>query len=70
VTQQTGRKDAAPEKFRLRVLELDMWIKKNFRKTHPKGFWVGPHTTRTIKQKQLKLRENKHFGRSVEVHGA
>ena len=69
ITQQTGRRDAAPEKFRLRFVELDMWIKKTFRKTHPKGFFVGPKTARTVKQTQLKLRENKHFGREIAVHG-
>lgn len=71
VTQQTGRRDAAPERFRLRVVEIDTWIRKNFRKTHPKGFWVGPKLARTIKETGLpKLRENKHFGREIAVHGA
>lgn len=71
VTQQTGRRDAAPERFRLRVVEIDMWIRKNFRKTHPKGFWVGPKLARSIKQDpSLKLRENKHFGREITVHGS
>ncbi|MBL8916945.1 MAG: hypothetical protein JNM17_39945 [Archangium sp.] len=70
VTQQTGRKDAAPERFRLRVVEIDTWIKKNFRKTHPKGFFVGPKTTRSIKEtRKPELRENKHFGRVITVHG-
>ncbi|MFZ5442475.1 MAG: hypothetical protein ACOZQL_20870 [Myxococcota bacterium] len=70
VTQQTGRRDAAPERFRLRVVEIDQWIRKNFRKTHPKGFWVGPKLARAIKQNAgLKLRENKHFGREITVHG-
>ncbi len=71
VTQQTGRRDAAPERFRLRVVEIETWIRKTFRKTHPKGFWVGPRLARTIKETGLpKLRENKHFGREIAVHGA
>ena len=54
-----------------RVVEIDTWIRKNFRKTHPKGFWVGPKLARTIKETGLpKLRENKHFGREIAVHGA
>ncbi len=69
ITQQTGRRDAAPEKFRTRFVEIETWIRKNFRKTHPKGFWVGPKTARTIKQTGLKLRENKHFGREIEMQG-
>lgn len=71
VTQQTGRRDAAPERFRLRVAEIDTWLKKNFRKTHPKGFLVGPRLARAIKETgQPKLRENLHFGREIAVHGA
>ncbi len=70
ITQQSGRRDAAPEKFRMRFMEIDQWIKKTFRKTHPKGFWVGPKTARLVKQEGLKLRENKHWGREIAVHGA
>jgi hypothetical protein len=69
ITQQTGRRDAAPERFRQRFAEMDNWIKKNFRKSHPKGFWVGPKTAKVVKQTGLKLRENKHFGREILVHG-
>jgi hypothetical protein len=67
VTQQTGRRDPAPDRFRQRFLLLDAWLKKTFKKTHPKGFWVGPKTAREVKQGQLKLRENKHFGREITV---
>lgn len=70
ITQQTGRRDAAPERFRQRFVEIDTWIKKTFRKTHPKGFWVGPSLARTIKQNGQKLRENKYWGREIAVHGA
>jgi hypothetical protein len=69
ITQQTGRRDPAPEKFRMLFLEIDNWIKKTFRKSHPKGFWIGPKTAKSIKQSGLKLRENKHWGRAIEVHG-
>ncbi len=70
ITEQTGRKDPAPERFRRRFLEIDVWIRKNYRKTHPKGFWAGPHLLRQIKQTGLKLRENHHFGRLIQVHGS
>ncbi len=70
ITQQTGRRDASPERFRTRVMEIESWLKKTFRKTHPKGCWVGPKTARSVKQAQLKLRENKHLGRLYEVQGA
>lgn len=70
VTQQTGRRNAAPDRFRLLFMEIDQWIKKTFRKTHPKGFWVGPKTAKVIKQTGLPLRENKYWGREITVHGA
>lgn len=67
VTQQGGRRNAAPERFRARFIELEQWLKKTFRKTHPKGFWVGPHTARQVKENGLKLREDAHWGREIEV---
>lgn len=71
ITQQTGRRDPAPARFRDRFIEIETWLKKTFRKTHPKGFMVGPHLARRIKQNEkVPLRENKHFGRLIEVHGS
>ena len=69
VTAQTGRRDAAPSQFRERYLEIEEWIKKAFRKGDPKGFWVGPHCTREVKEKGTILRENKHWGRQVAPVG-
>src|SRR5687768_11029524 len=31
VTQQTGRRDPGPDRFRVLVLEIDQWLKKGFR---------------------------------------
>jgi hypothetical protein len=68
VTQQTGRRNAAPERFRARYLELERHVRATYRKSHPKGFLVGPHCARTVKETALKLREAGHWGRAVEVH--
>jgi len=68
VTQQTGRRNAAPDQFRARFLEIEGWVRKMFRTSHPKGFLIGPKTARQVKQDGLKLRENAHWGRLVEVH--
>jgi hypothetical protein len=68
ITAQTGRKNAAPDAFRARYLEIEGWLRKTFRKTHPKGFLVGPATARLVKEGALKLRENKHWGREIAVH--
>jgi hypothetical protein len=65
-----GRRDPAPERFRLRFMEIENWIKKTFRKTHPKGFFVGPRTAKVVKQTGLKLRENKHWGKELAIQSA
>ncbi len=70
ITQQTGRRDPAPERFRVLFMEIDNWVKKTFRKTHPKGFFVGPKTAKECRQTGLKLRENKYWGREIEVHAS
>ena len=69
ITAQTGRRDAAPSVFRERFLEIEEWIKKAFRKGDPKGFWVGQHATRQVKESGTVLRENKHWGRQVAPVG-
>ncbi len=69
ITQQTGRREAAPSAFRARVLELTAWLSKTFRKGDPKGSWIGPATAREVKEGRLKLREDTHSGRLVVPHG-
>jgi len=69
ITQQTGRKDPAPERFKQRFMQIETWIKQTFRKTHPKGFFVGPRTAKVVKQTGLKLRENKHWGKELALAG-
>lgn len=68
VTQQTGRRSAAPDQFRTRVIEIEAWLRKNFRKSVPKGYLIGPRTGRLVKEGLIKLRENKHWGKEIEVH--
>lgn len=68
VTSQTGRRNAAPDQFRSRVMEIEAWLRKTFRKSHPKGYLIGPSLARQVKESGLKLRENKHWGREIAVH--
>ena len=67
VTQQTGRRNAAPEKFRLLYLDVEEWVKKSFRRGDPKAFWVGQKAARMFKE-GLVLREAGHRGGLVELH--
>jgi hypothetical protein len=68
VTAQTGRRDAAPERFRTLYLEVEEHIRKTFRRGNPKPYLVGPATARAVKSNGLKLRENEHRGEEVTVH--
>jgi hypothetical protein len=43
-------------------------VKKNSRKTTPKGFHIGPRTARLVKEGLVKLREAGHWGRVVNMH--
>ncbi|MBX7099770.1 MAG: hypothetical protein K1X89_18790 [Myxococcaceae bacterium] len=67
VTEQTGRKDPAPERFRALVQDIDQWVRTNYRKGHPKPFLVGAHCARLVKEERLVLRVNEHRGGTVEV---
>jgi len=64
VTAQTGRKNAAPDKFRRLFIEIEEYIKKTYRKGEPKGFFVGPKTARLSKE-GLVLRDAAFRGGTV-----
>jgi hypothetical protein len=49
ITPQTGRRDAAPERFRQTYLEVEAWFKRACRRSEPAGFWIGPHAARRSK---------------------
>ncbi len=49
ITPQTGRRDPAPDRFRRLFNEIEVWMKKTFRKSEPAGFWIGPATARETK---------------------
>ena len=67
ITAQTGRKNAAPDRFRLLFVELEQWLMKTFRRGNPKPWLVGPSTARAVKE-GLVLRIDEHRGGTVTVH--
>jgi hypothetical protein len=67
VTPQTGRRTAAPDRFRRLFLELEEGFKKSFRRSDPKGYWIGPKAARLYKE-GLVLRINEHRGGTVAPH--
>lgn len=64
ITEQTGRKNAAPDKFRRLYMEVEEFVKKTYRKGDPKGFFVGPKAARLFKE-GLVLRDSAFRGGTV-----
>jgi hypothetical protein len=67
VTPQTGRRDAAPERFRRTFQEVEAWFKRTCRKSEPTGFWIGPHAARRSKE-GLVLRDSELRGSVVRPY--
>lgn len=67
ITEQTGRKNAAPDRFRSLFVELEQWVAKTFRRGNPKPWLVGPATARAVKE-GLVLRIDEHRGGTVAVY--
>jgi len=67
VTPQTGRKEAASDRFRRLYLEIQEYLKKTYRRGDPKDFLVGPKTARLCKE-GLVLRDSAHRGGTVVPH--
>ena len=61
VTPQTGRRDAAPDRFRRRFAELEDWLKKTCRRSEPVGWLIGPSAARRARE-GLVLRAAGHRG--------
>ena len=61
VTPQTGRRDAAPDRFRRCFVELEAWLKKNCRRSEPVGWLIGPSAARQARE-GLVLRAAGHRG--------
>ena len=58
-----------PEQIRRghQVKHFDTVRRKNWRRSDPKGFWVGPHAAAALKRGELVLREAGHKGRTIGV---
>jgi hypothetical protein len=64
ITPQTGRRDAAPERFRWIYRQVEAWFKRTCRKSQPVGFWIGPSAARRSKGGLL-LRDADPHGSAV-----
>lgn len=67
ITAQTGRKNAAPDRFRRLFMDIEEHVKKTFRRGQPKDFFVGPKAARLYKE-GLVLRDSAFRGGTVNVY--
>lgn len=67
VTDDPGSRVGKPYALKALFLEIQDLFKKSWRRSDPKGFWVGPHAATAWKRDGLKLREPGHKGRLIGV---
>ncbi len=67
VTDDANDRRGKPLALRALFHEIEAFFKKSWRRSDPKGFWVGPHAAAALKRRELVLREEGHKGRLVGV---
>jgi hypothetical protein len=67
VTDDVDDKRGKPLALKALFEEIHHLFRKNWRRSDPKGFWVGPKAGAAWKRRELVLREAGHKGRSVGV---
>jgi hypothetical protein len=67
VTDDANDRRGKPLALRSLFHEIEAFFKKSWRRSDPKGFWVGPHAAADVKRGELVLREEGHNGRLVGV---
>jgi hypothetical protein len=67
ITEHSGRRTPAPDRFRALFQEVERWMKKSFRKSQPAGYLIGPKVARLVKE-GLVLRVREHRGGTVTVY--
>ena len=65
VTDEPGTREGKHRALRAIFEEIRTWLRKTFRRSDPKGWWIGPAAARAWKSDGLVLREPGHKGRSV-----
>jgi hypothetical protein len=62
-----GSRDGKPVALRRIFEEVNEFFRKSWRRSDPKGWWVGPAAGAAVKGGRLVLREAGHHGRTVGV---
>ncbi len=67
VTDDANDRRGKPLALRGLFEEIHQLFRKSWRRSDPKGFWVGPHAAAAWKRGELVLREAGHKGRIIGV---
>jgi hypothetical protein len=67
VTDDVEDKRGKPLALKALFQEVHDLFRKSWRRSDPKGFWVGPHAAAALKRGELTLREAGHKGRVIGV---
>ncbi len=67
IDDATDSRKGKPYALKALFLEIQDLFKKSWRRSDPKGFWIGPHAATAWKRGDLKLREPGHKGRLIGV---
>src|SRR5512138_1323658 len=67
VTDDPNDRRGKPGALRALFHEIEGFFKKSWRRSDPKGWWVGPHAAAAWKRGELVRREEGHKGRLVGV---
>ncbi len=67
VTDDANDRRGKPLALRALFDEIMGFFRKSWRRSEPKGFWVGPHAAGALKRGELVLREEGHRGKLVGV---
>jgi len=67
ITDDPSSRLGKPYALKALFLEIQDLFKKSWRRSEPKGFWVGPHAAAAVKREGLKLREAGHKGALIGV---
>ncbi len=67
VTDDPSDRRGKPLALKALFEEIHQLFRKSWRRSDPKGFWVGPHAAAAWKRGELKLREPGHKGGLVGV---
>jgi hypothetical protein len=67
VTDDATDRRGKPLALKTLFQEIHDLFRKSWRRSDPKGFWVGPHAGTAWKRGQLVLREAGHRGREIGV---